>query len=377
MRRIALVLAAHAAVLILSAGSSPAEAAPTIASTAHPYFNDRGTLAWYGDLNAAQAAGRASGKLLFIEYGRRACGNCKILVAQVLPAPAVKSRISAACVGLAADCDEPDPRVEAVFQKSMPNASLLPFVAVVSPDLEYVTGWQGGIEIAGCCAELGKIEAWRERAARRGNSTCKPVTPEPSAVPAQPTIAAKPMPAPAPRAAHPAPAPAASAPCSTPTARVGNAPPVGASPHAGPPIGGQAVALAAARELLRQADDASKAGRHADVMALDREAAGLPIRVDPLRWAAVLATSDAWAERVLSDAATAALAGRTSDAESRIATVRRDAAGRSASIDAERGARALTMRRFIDSSPVATRAKALIDARNSFRGTRWAALFAA
>ena len=356
MHRIAFPLAALTAIAVLSVGPSRAAAAPLLASTAHPYFNDAGTLAWYCDLSAAQAAGRASGKLLFIEYGRRACGNCRTLVTRVLPAPAVKSRVSAACVGLAADCDEPDPRVEAVFRAAMPDASLLPFVAVVSPDLEYVTGWQGGIEVAGCCAELGKVEAWRERSARRTNAKAppRPAAAAPARAPDVPM--ARPIATPAGATAAPSASPA----CGS------NRPPV---------FGNEAATLAAARDLLRQAEAASESGRHAEVVRLDHEAAGLSIRFEPARWATALAAMDAWAEGLLAEAATAAVAGRTSDAETRIATVRRDAVGRGASIDAERGARALTLRRFIQSASAATRERATSDARASFRGTRWAALF--
>jgi hypothetical protein len=59
------------------------------------------------------------------------------------------------------------------------------------------------------------------------------------------------------------------------------------------------------------------------------------------------------------------------------AIVRRDAIGRGASIDAERGTRALAMRRLIASASASVREKAALDARTAFRGTRWAALFAA
>ena len=370
MRRIALILAATSAVAVLGAVPSRATAAPTFASTTHPYFNDQGTLAWYCDLAAAQEAGRASGKLVFIEYGRRACCNCRTLVSRVLPAPAVKSRLSARCVGLAADCDEPDPRVEAVFRRAMPDASLLPFVAVVSPDLDYVTGWQGAMDVAACSLEVARVEAWQERAARRATAAtklAKPALPGAPCAPGVPAIRATSTEIPVARPA--ATTAGATAPDTSPAPACG----VGSSQG----VGSQAAALAAARELLRQAEFASGAGHHAEVLRLEREAAALSIRVEPARWAATLAAADAWAEGLLAEAAAAALAGRTTEAEARIAAVRRDAVGRGASIDAERGARALTLRRFIESASAATREKATTDARNSFRGTRWAALFSA
>lgn len=36
----------------------------------HPHFDDGGTLAWSTKVADAQAAARASGKLILIEYGR-------------------------------------------------------------------------------------------------------------------------------------------------------------------------------------------------------------------------------------------------------------------------------------------------------------------
>lgn len=36
----------------------------------HPHFNDSGTLNWHTSLADAQAAARAEGKLIFIEFGR-------------------------------------------------------------------------------------------------------------------------------------------------------------------------------------------------------------------------------------------------------------------------------------------------------------------
>jgi hypothetical protein len=36
----------------------------------HPHFDDQGTLSWSTKLSDAQAAARASGKLIFIEFGR-------------------------------------------------------------------------------------------------------------------------------------------------------------------------------------------------------------------------------------------------------------------------------------------------------------------
>jgi hypothetical protein len=234
----------------------------------------------------------------------------------------------------------------------MPDASLLPFVALVSPELEYVTGWQGAMDVDGCCGQLAKAEAWRTNAAR---GTCGAKRPTP---PAAPTPAPSSLPASAVRPSPTMPRPSAPA------------KPEGIS-------GSEAAAIAASRELLRQADDASQAGAHADVLRLDREAAGLSVRVDPAAWAVVLAKAEAWANGVLAQAAASATRGRLAEAERLVAAIRRDAAGRGPSIDAERGVRAIAARRAIDAATASERPKAIAAARTSFRGTRWEALFSA
>src|SRR5262245_11983414 len=120
----------------------------------HPYFDDGGTLSWTTRVEDAQSAARSSNRLIFIEYGRKACGNCRTLVTLILPAESVRARISRLAVGLAAECDEPDPRIEALFEKNLQCAVMLPFVAVVTPDLQWVTGWSGSIDVRRICPHL-------------------------------------------------------------------------------------------------------------------------------------------------------------------------------------------------------------------------------
>ena len=38
----------------------------------HPHFDDRGTLSWFETLQGAQAAAQEQGRLIFIEFGRKA-----------------------------------------------------------------------------------------------------------------------------------------------------------------------------------------------------------------------------------------------------------------------------------------------------------------
>lgn len=152
-----------AAAILLSVvlASGRASAGPV---RAHPYFDDGGTLSWSTDLASAQAAARESGRLILVEYGRRQCCTCKTLVQKVLPSDSLRRRVQGLCVGLAADCDEPEPKVAAIFCANLPGAFLLPFVAVLSPDLEWVTGWSGGKSAEEVGMHLDRGEAFRRSA---------------------------------------------------------------------------------------------------------------------------------------------------------------------------------------------------------------------
>lgn len=57
----------RSAAVALLAVSALAGEAP---KAGHPHFDDKGTLAWSTKLADAQAAAKATGKLIFIEYGR-------------------------------------------------------------------------------------------------------------------------------------------------------------------------------------------------------------------------------------------------------------------------------------------------------------------
>ena len=77
----------------------------------HPHFDDRGTLDWHVHWDDALAAARREGKLVFIEMGREACGNCRTLVQSIVPRPRVAELLKKHFVGLASDADDPEPQV--------------------------------------------------------------------------------------------------------------------------------------------------------------------------------------------------------------------------------------------------------------------------
>jgi hypothetical protein len=197
MRRALRAAAAAVAAAVLVSVSSRAEAGP------HPLFDDQGTLDWYTSLDAARAAAEAQGKLIFIEAGRRECGNCRTLVAQVLPSRSVRARIGAVAVGLADDIDASDPRVEAIFAQGLGQANMLPFAGFVTPSLRWVTGWSGWCDEGACCAHLQvaeqRLAVYRAKRAEALRTAAARNAPKPESKP----VAA----VPAPRAEAPPPAP--------------------------------------------------------------------------------------------------------------------------------------------------------------------------
>lgn len=62
---------------------------------------------------------------------------------RVLSAAPVKERIGALAIGLAADCDNAEAAVEDLIRNGLPDASTLPFVALLTPTGEWICGASG------------------------------------------------------------------------------------------------------------------------------------------------------------------------------------------------------------------------------------------
>lgn len=326
-----------AALLITSLGSTAASSDPPRTSS-HPLFNDGGTLSWSTDLAEAQKAAREKDRLIFVECGRRQCTNCRVLVQVTMPLPCVKDRFSALCVGLASDCDEMDPRVDEIFRANLKGARVLPYVGVLTADLQWITGWAGAATPQQVSCHLSKAEAWRTE------------HPAVKTVEAQPT---------------------AKGPC--PAAQPRSATVVGQGREAvGPPPEDADRAAA----LLASAREAAKAGQWCEVRRLDAEARRLPVRVDPAAWAELAANADRWCEERLSAALAAAKDRRAGDAKTILAGVRRGAAaGTPLAEEASKGERALARLSEVNAAPEAGRDAARQAAFREFAGSRWATLF--
>lgn len=126
----------------------------------HPHFDDRGTLDWHTDFAQALAAARSANKLVFIEFGREACGQCRALVQSVVPHPPIAALLREHCIALASDCDEAEPEVEALAAQ-LEDAQMLPFVLFADARGNFLEGTSGPVNPARFEATLRRLAATR------------------------------------------------------------------------------------------------------------------------------------------------------------------------------------------------------------------------
>jgi hypothetical protein len=135
--------------------SSPAP----VASAPHA-FASGGRFEWRDTLAQAQAEARASGRLVFVEAGRDACGNCQALLHQVIPDPTVSAELGATSVGFFCNVDyNPGSPAFGVLSRNLPNAVILPLAGWMTPDLRYVHGFSGHTSVSQFRAELARARS--------------------------------------------------------------------------------------------------------------------------------------------------------------------------------------------------------------------------
>ncbi len=125
-------------------------------SRAHPHFDDRGTLDWETSLHAAMARAKADGRLIFIEFGREACSQCRSLVQNVVPRPQVAALLRQHFVAMASDCDDPEPEVEELAMK-LEDAMSLPFVIFADASGQFLEGSSGAVSAGDLQATLERL----------------------------------------------------------------------------------------------------------------------------------------------------------------------------------------------------------------------------
>ncbi len=92
------------------------------------------------DLNQALEQAKKEKKMLFIQYGREACGNCQALRGYIQSGELRLSKIAFVYVDL--NCD--DRKIRQQFgQKFKVKGTTLPFVVVASPDGEQLAARSG------------------------------------------------------------------------------------------------------------------------------------------------------------------------------------------------------------------------------------------
>lgn len=401
---------AAASALLVAGFALPAQAG----RSSHPYFDDQGTLTWYHRLDDAKRAARAEGKVIFVEYGRRRCGSCRVLVSTVVTDPRVRARMSRTAVGLAAECDRPEPTVQQMFSRQLAGARMLPFVAFLTADGEYITGFAGGSSVDRFLVHLQKAEARAAtpvapqprpeiRPAPHAPETPRtlPPAPAPQQAPCTPPIAPRVTELPVPQRTYPAPALAgdpdaadAAAPgggCAPPVRprRTGPLPPpkiiinppvrVNRERALSPPPRSRTVARPAVptpsivppRDTRKLAREAARDGDWGTVLALTDEVSGDP-RLDALRRQA-----HAWAQGELEAAVLALAEERYEEALAAVKDVLLKMQGEPEAVDAESGLvaiRTMLELRFLNAEgPVAPVVRQ--NTYEELRGTRWATLF--
>jgi len=112
----------------------------------HPHFDDGGAVRWHADLTEALREAGADQRLVFIEYGREQCTQCKDLVLNVIPREEIRTLLGERFVCLAADCDASDDEVDEIAAK-LDGAEMLPFVMVTDARGQYLDGLSGRIDV--------------------------------------------------------------------------------------------------------------------------------------------------------------------------------------------------------------------------------------
>lgn len=108
----------------------------------HPHFNDHGALQWWTRWSDALSQARAGNKLIFIEFGREQCSQCRSLVEIVIPRPDIAPLLQQHCVALASDCDDCEDEVLALAA-GIEDAYMLPFVILADSNGKFLAGTSG------------------------------------------------------------------------------------------------------------------------------------------------------------------------------------------------------------------------------------------
>ncbi|HPF15505.1 MAG: thioredoxin family protein [Planctomycetes bacterium] len=126
----------------------------------HPHFDDHGTLDWFQTLEGAVDEAKRTGRLIFMEFGRKACSQCRSLVEAIVPRPDVAELLQNHFVALAADADGEDDAILRLASQ-LPDAMMLPFVIFADAEGQFLEGYSGSASAPYLLKTLNRLIATR------------------------------------------------------------------------------------------------------------------------------------------------------------------------------------------------------------------------
>ena len=127
----------------------------------HPHFNDKGAHTWFVTLQGGLEEAKRSGRMVFVEFGRKACTDCRALVEGLLVDASVSDKLSTNFVTVAADADSDDDSImDLVIQ--IPNASTLPYVMFADSEGQLLHGFSGPCSAADLVEIMDRLIVQRQ-----------------------------------------------------------------------------------------------------------------------------------------------------------------------------------------------------------------------
>ncbi len=120
------------------------------------------SLTWRETLSVAQQEARRDGKLLLVASRQPGCGLCERLPREVAETLALQIQSMAVCYML--DARNPEaPAVWQMLRAYLPRARLMPLVGILSPDLQWITGFGGPPSVEKLRSALEQAQRLRPR----------------------------------------------------------------------------------------------------------------------------------------------------------------------------------------------------------------------
>ncbi len=126
----------------------------------HPHFDDRGANHWFVTLEGGVDEAKRSGRLIFVEFGRKACTDCRTLVEVLLTDAQITNKLRTHFVTVAADADSDDPAILALAMQ-VKDATTLPYVMFSDAEGGLLHGFSGPTSVADLLQIMDRLIAER------------------------------------------------------------------------------------------------------------------------------------------------------------------------------------------------------------------------